>query len=57
MPSQRPDLLPHTTVRLPPLTEEAELATYLPPAPALRLSVAEVRLLLCALLPLPRRDL
>ncbi|GAC1430796.1 MAG: hypothetical protein NVSMB65_04310 [Chloroflexota bacterium] len=44
-------------MRLPPLTEEEELAAQLPPAPALRLSVAEVRLLLCALLPLPRRDL
>ena len=33
------------------------MASVLPPAPALRLSVAEVRLLLHALLPLPRLDL
>jgi hypothetical protein len=44
-------------VRVPPLQEAAPLAVVLPLAPALRLSVAEVRLLLCALLPLPRRDL
>ena len=33
------------------------MASLLPPAAALRLSVAEVRLLLRALLPLPRLDL
>ena len=33
------------------------MASLLPPAPALRLSVAEVRLLLRALLPLPQLDL
>ena len=39
-------------------TEQArDLASLLPPAPALRLSVAEVRLLLRALLPLPCLDL
>jgi len=56
----RPDLLPQTTVRLEPslrLTQASELASLLPPAPALRLSVAEVRVLLRALLPLPRFDL
>jgi hypothetical protein len=42
---------------VPPLREAADLAVALPAAPALRLSVAEVRLLLGALLPLPRRDL
>ena len=35
----------------------ADLAALLPPARALRLSVAEVRLLLRALLPPPRLDL
>jgi len=53
--------LPRTTVRVTPLlgaTEQArDLASLLPPAPALRLSVAEVRLLLRALLPLPCLDL
>ena len=34
-----------------------DLASVLPPAPAVRLSVAEVRLLLRALLPLPHLDL
>ena len=41
-----------TTVLPPP-----DLAALLPPAPALRLSVAEVRVLLRAVPPLPRLDL
>src|SRR5207247_9338899 len=44
----RPDLLPQTTVYLGPASSRGaqDLASLLPPAPALRLSVAEVRLLL-----------
>ena len=59
----RPDLLPPTTVYLGPTAAREtmalapDLASLLPPAPALRLSVAEVRVLLRALLPLPRFDL
>ena len=51
--------MPPTTVYLGPATAlpPPDLASVLPPAPALRLSVAEVRLLLGALLPPPRRDL
>ncbi len=37
--------------------EVRDLASLLPPAPALRLSVADVRVLLRALLPLPCLDL
>ena len=56
-------LRPQTKVRLAPPSsldtplDTQELASLLPTAPALRLSVAEVRLLLRALLPLPRLDL
>ena len=52
-------MLPQTTVPLGPASPLAppDWASLLPPAPALRLSVAEVRLLLRALLPLPRLDL
>ena len=59
MSAPRPDLLPQTTVYLGPASSRGaqDLASLLPPAPALRLSVAEVRLLLRALLPLPRLDL
>jgi len=55
----RPDLLPQTTVYVGPTTapQPPDLAALLPPAPALRLSVAEVRVLLRAVLPLPRLDL
>ena len=42
---------------MPRAGDDAALAALLPPTPALRLSVAEVRLLLRALLPLPRLDL
>jgi len=55
----RPDLLPQTTVYAGPTTapQPPDLAALLPPAPAVRLSVAEVRVLLRAVLPLPRLDL
>ena len=51
--------MPQTTIPLGPASAppSQDLAALLPPAPALRLSVAEVRLLLRALLPLPRFDL
>ena len=59
----RPDLWPRTTVRVTrPLeatattVEARDLAALLPPAPALRLSVAEVRVLLRTLRPLPCLD-
>ena len=55
----RPDLLPQTTVYVGPTTvpPPLDLAALLPPTPAVPLSVAEVRVLLRALLPLPRLDL
>ncbi len=55
----RPNLLPQTTVYVGPTTvpPPLDLAALLPPAPTLRLSVAEVRVLLRAVLPLPRLDL
>jgi hypothetical protein len=51
--------LPYTTVLLGPASalQAPDLVGLLPPAPALRLSVAEVRWLLRALLPLPCLDL